>query len=598
MSVSGSFFKAFHAAPRSGALRSWLTGEAGSVAPLAALLLVPILGAAGVAIDYGRTIATKTTLQLAADSAVLAARHGGLKEPDAIKARVEAFFNQNVANLGAGLVTEVKVSLPGNAVEIEVKAEVPATLAAVLGKDRFKIKVRSKAVAAAEDVEIALVLDNTGSMRDYMDDLKQGARDLVEAIYAGATHTSKIKMAVVPYVGAVNIGTGGGQMAWMDTTADSAWHASFLEHWGFGYEAGCTWTPGPGGGGGPGSGTTGSVFDLLPRFASAVQSVFGIASAHAASAADVPSPFQFLPPCWIGNPPKINLFDLYANIPNTAWKGCVMARTEPYDVDDTPPSIGDANTLFVPWFWPDQPDAASLVTQGLPFLSPNDYLPDRLDLTPAKFRDYWYGFGHWTILKYNNANAVIDESGPDTLGPNKACPDPILPLSNTKSDVLAAIDQMTHWNGSGTNTAEGLAWGWRVLSPEPPFTEGAPYGKIRKILVLMTDGVNNIDVSPDPETYSDFSAYGYLRSGRLPVQTFDAARDHMDQRMELVCQNAKAKGVIIYTVAFGVSDATTLAKLEACATKPPYFYEAGTANELIGAFNSIGQSLTELRLAE
>jgi len=275
-----------------------------------------------------------------------------------------------------------------------------------------------------------------------------------------------------------------------------------------------------------------------------------------------------------------------------------MARTEPYDVDDTPPSIGDANTLFVPWFWPDQPDAASLVTQGLPFLSPNDYLPDRLDLTPAKFRDYWYGFGHWTILKYNNANAVIDESGPDTLGPNKACPDPILPLSNTKSDVLAAIDQMTHWNGSGTNTAEGLAWGWRVLSPEPPFTEGAPYGKIRKILVLMTDGVNNIDVSPDPETYSDFSAYGYLRSGRLPVQTFDAARDHMDQRMELVCQNAKAKGVIIYTVAFGVSDATTLAKLEACATKPPYFYEAGTANELIGAFNSIGQSLTELRLAE
>jgi hypothetical protein len=53
---------------------------------------------------------------------------------------------------------------------------------------------------------------------------------------------------------------------------------------------------------------------------------------------------------------------------------------------------------------------------------------------------------------------------------------------------------MRHWSGGGTNQAEGLAWGWRVLSPSAPFTEGRPYNDpsdpVRKVIVLMTDGEN------------------------------------------------------------------------------------------------------------
>ncbi len=80
--------------------------------------------------------------------------------------------------------------------------------------------------------------------------------------------------------------------------------------------------------------------------------------------------------------------------------------------------------------------------------------------------------------------------------------------------------------------------------------------------------------------------------------TCDQSRKYTDERMVAACQNAKNAGLTIYTVAFGIVDQPTLAKLEACASKPPYAYAPGTATELVEAFGSIGASLTELRLME
>jgi Flp pilus assembly protein TadG len=577
--------------------RGFRACASGNIAILFGVMLIPVLGAAGVAIDYGRALSVQTVLQSSVDAAVLASRSGGSLEEDAIEAKAAAYFAANAQKLRGAIIKDIDVVLNDNVISMEVKAELPVSIASILGKDHFDIRVKSKAAAKAEDIEIALVLDNTGSMRDYMDDLKKGAKDLVEAVYMGASTSSKLKIAVVPYVGGVNIGNGNTQMAWMDIAGESDRNGIGLSWNSFGYEPGCYTGPGGGAGPGPGTGTTGSLFDLLPTFADAAKALLGISSAHAASAADVPAPFVFLSPCWIGNP-KVNAFGLLGKIPNASWKGCVLARPEPYDVDDTPPNPGVPNTMFAPWFWPDENDQARVNAEGYSFQSHNDYLLDGQSLTPPTFQDTWIGWSHWSILKYNNVNATIDEVGPDTLGPNKSCPDPILPLTTTKSDVIAAIDRMVHWNGSGTNVAEGLAWGWRVLSPEAPFTEGAPYGKMRKVIVLMTDGVNNIDPTDDGAIYSDYSAYGRIYDGVIQPPTFNQFKKHVDDRLVQVCQNAKNEGITIYTVAFGIVDQPTLGKLEQCATKPPYAYAPGTEQQLIDAFNSIGSSLSELHLME
>lgn len=583
--------------------QSMVREQTGSVGLLFALLAIPLTLFGGLAIDYTRGMSVKHQLQVAADAAALAAKGTGDNAEQAAREAAEAYVHANATRLNGATLGTVVVVNTGEGIRVDLTASMPTMIAGVVGYERFDVNVTSESTRATGDIEIALVLDNTGSMAGSMDDLKTGAKDLVAAIYGNASATSnKIKFAVVPYVGAVNIGNGVRQMDWMDVSADNPWHGHGIEGQSFGYEPGCTYTPGGGGSIDPGSGTHGWLEDAARKFASLAGGLIGIRPALAASASDVPSPYVFWPDCWAANPFKVNLFDYFARIPNAPWKGCVMARTEwsDYDVSDTPPDTSDPSSLFVPWFWPDTIDASAIAANDPTLDVVNDYLPDRLDLRDAqfpKFTDAWMGWGHQNFIKYRNVAGTIDETGPDTLGPNKACPDPIQPLVSNRATVEAKIDNLTHWNGSGTNTAEGMAWGMRVLTPAEPFDEGSADPATQKVLVLMTDGVNNIDPTNDSSLLSHYSTYGYLAHGRVQPMSYDGFRTYTNQRMQKACEFAKAENIQIYTVAFNVTDEATLTLLRDCATKPPYAYSASTASELVDAFRSIGTSLTELRLS-
>lgn len=596
----------------------------GNVAILFAILLVPICIIGALAVDYGRVTAVRAQLQGAADAAALAAltSKSAVDEDDddddddgqsagAMKARAQAYLDANKNRLHNVSIDKVTKTPTSDGMRIDVEATLAATFGAVIGIPDLSINVTSYAKASTEDIELALVLDNTGSMAGVMSDLRTGAKDLVNAMFDTAGNSSMLKVAVVPYTATVNIGNGGTQMGWMDTTAAASNHGISIETRHIGYEPGCVK---PGGGSSdpdPGSGTVGSIFEQLPQFAYGLIRLFGISPAQAATAADVPAPFRFDEPCNIGNPSVVNLFELLDLIPNANWKGCVMARPEPFDTTDEPPSLTSPNTRLVPWFWPDETDNVALALNGYTWRTVNDYLPDRLDLrdalpdgdgnVPGKFTDPWVGYGMHNILKYNNTPALIDEVGPDTLGPNKGCPDEIMPLSDNKSSVITKLNSLTHWNGGGTNIALGLAWGWRVLSPQAPFDQGTAYGTTRKVIVLMTDGQNNINPAPNLSNLSEYSAYGFLQEwskSRFETKTYDGFRAYTNGRLSLTCTNAKAEGITIYTVAFSVTDPDTLDRLSDCATGSAYAYTADTADELVNAFRDISTSLSQLRLAE
>jgi Flp pilus assembly protein TadG len=576
---------------------------AGNIAVLTAFLLIPIAGIGALAVDYGRALDVRTRLQHAADAAVLAAKGDASVSRSEAERTARGFFDFNAQKVLGARIKSVDVAALDTSITVDVLAEIDTTLGRLLGEDLMTIRVRSKAVSAMDDLELALVLDNTGSMRDHMDELRAGAGDLVNTLFDHAGTQSNLKVAVVPYVGTVNIGNEPAHMAWMDSDADSRHHAEALEWKSFGYELGCVYTP-VGGATDPGIGTHGFLWDHLPSLADAVRSVLGLSPAQAATASDVPAPFNFSPSCWIASPTKLNNFELFDQIPNADWKGCVEARPEPYDVTDHAPDRSTPDTLFVPWFWPDEIDNAALMASGAALRTVNDYLPDRLDLRNSiapKFNDPWPGWGQANILKYNGTWAVIDEVGPETSGPNKSCPDPILPLTNQRSPVTAKINNLVHWDGSGTNIAEGLMWGWRVLSPGEPFTEGAAYGKATKVIVLMTDGINNINPVQDFGHLSEYSSYGYLQQwgeNRIATKTYAAFKAYADQRLGLACANAKAAGIQIYTVAFGITEPDTLQLLRDCATAPPYAYTAATSTELVEAFRGVASQLSKLRLVD
>ncbi|MEZ5854156.1 MAG: VWA domain-containing protein [Hyphomicrobiaceae bacterium] len=171
-------------------------------------------------------------------------------------------------------------------------------------------------------------------------------------------------------------------------------------------------------------------------------------------------------------------------------------------------------------------------------------------------------------------------------------------MSGSKSDIDAKLATMV---ASGyTNIPQGLVWGWRVLSPEAPFTDGRPYVTAgnRKIIVLMTDGANTY---PDANNHnkSRYGAQGYGALGRLGTNYRSSGYvSEMNDKMLTVCANAKAQGIKIYTVAFRL-DADPAAKslLESCATEATTSFSAADGTALISVFERIGAELSKLRVA-
>ncbi len=66
---------------------------------------------------------------------------------------------------------------------------------------------------------------------------------------------------------------------------------------------------------------------------------------------------------------------------------------------------------------------------------------------------------------------------------------PIRALSSDKNTIRSNIDGITAGAvTSGTLISEGIKWGHKVLSPAAPYVEGSTDKKVRKIMIVLTDG--------------------------------------------------------------------------------------------------------------
>ena len=193
-------------------------------------------------------------------------------------------------------------------------------------------------------------------------------------------------------------------------------------------------------------------------------------------------------------------------------------------------------------------------------------------------------------------------------GPNSDCPlNPITPLSATPSTVLTGINAMAAQGG--TNITEGAAWGFRVLSPGAPFTEGNAYGATTaKVIILMTDGENTAYQMSNMNNSAFDSAYAYPYNGRNNVRLGTVTwsntqlQNEMNARLTTVCNNAKNLGIVIYTI--GVDTVNTsnpsanTALLTGCASDSSKAFFPATASDLQAAFVSIANQLAALRIEQ
>jgi Flp pilus assembly protein TadG len=162
-----------------------------------------------------------------------------------------------------------------------------------------------------------------------------------------------------------------------------------------------------------------------------------------------------------------------------------------------------------------------------------------------------------------------------------ACPDTLVPLTDDADLLKDKIDDL---KASGwTYIPSGTMWAWSILSPQAPFTDGVEYGKLKslngtKALMIMTDGDNTR--APDYPTHNSTS------------------KTLANSLTKEVCANIKAEKIIVYTVAFEVTDATIKDILRNCATDSSYYFDAQNSKALTEAFASIAASLRNISLSK
>jgi Flp pilus assembly protein TadG len=582
--------------------------RSGNVAMMWALMAAVLIGLVGVTVDFTRAQMLRTQMQNAADGAALVAERSSSLPMAQRTAAAKAFFDSEMGSTTSGAnFTLTQLSTGGH--QVDVSMPMPLSLGAVWSSNDWTIRVSSSAQAdASPPIEVALVLDNTGSMANDMQSLRDAASDLTASLLS--LDGDSVKVALVPFVAQVNIGNQSSHLAWMDQAGQAAYNGELLEDRPIAYRAINTNTHS--------SNYTGANCEAL--------------STKPYSSYNGPYQITWLrigtllsSRCVAFTPPdSVNYLTLFNQIANESWKGCVEARPEPYDVQDDAPNTARPDTMFVPFFWLDTADGYS-----------NSYYTDTIgDITGATMSSSTTGSSTtqeqrvarmFNVFKYNHTNASIDSSAPDTRGPNRGCPTPIVPLTTDNAALQTAIGNMIQWNGGGTNQAEGLAWGWRVLSPGAPFTEGAPYGPdVRKVIVLMSDG-ENTNVGSDPVLSSDYSAYNHLGlwrdydqgnwlgqllgsllnsilHGAMPAQyqrNISSSSNYVtyvNNREQQVCANIKAAGIEIYTVIFRETDTATVNLMRNCASGSDHFYRADDGSQLKNAFKAIGSGIGQLRL--
>ena len=627
--------------------REFLANQSGNFGIIFAICAFPAIGAASLALDYSNMSRERNMVQHSLDAAALATakQMASGTTGEALEQYARDFFDSNLPHSIAANRIDLDVSVKVEMVEneegemvqqktlgLDAKLDYDTFIATVMGQDQFEIGIASQVAMGNMTVEVALVIDNSGSMGGSRINLaKSTAKDLISTVYNAASFSNKpdpVKFALVPFSASVNIGTNNQNKAWMDRNGWSPIHHENLD-W-FSYVA-------------P---DDNPVRANKTGFQEKVNGSWKWRTRH----------------------------DVFAML-GTSWQGCVEMRPWPYNTTDDVVMYGNnavytrvynnsdielKKQLFVPMFAPSEPGRRKVTSTsgyssydsysyGNDYLGTNSSWTDRADwrkptgpssaewITTDDYPDYT-GYGSNTVPGVANGQnsrqnwiwryqaAAIDNEIPSSVsysgrGPNTSCTtNPLTELTKSQSTIETAVDAM--YASGNTNIQSGIAWGWRALSPQEPLTGGRDYDDIenRKYMIVLTDGNNTYSTSSNPNG-STYAAWGYAKHDRIEEgltsadlagtpyagQTPNTYEKKMNAHMVQTCNNAKAAGVTIFTIAFNVSNGSSVKQmLDACSgsaivngepvLSAGNFYYDATSSNLQDAMQSIASQISDMRI--
>lgn len=275
--------------------RAFSAARSGGVALPFALSLIPVSFLTVAAVDFHRGQNVRTALQDALDAATLSVGRTTTTDPAEVQSIGSAALNANLRAYPDTTLESSDFHLDGDTVVASAKVSMTPLISDLFTGGKLKVGAHSEVSRGGHTLEIALVLDNTGSMasNDKLTLLKTAASNFVDTMATAAAHSTKpnpVKIGLVPFSVTVKVGASYSDAAWLDTTGISP------------------------------------INDEIFTTSSGTQ--------HA------------------------NRLTLFQQM-GTAWGGCVEMRQAPYDVQDDAASSATPATLYTPYFAPDEPGSGN-----------------------------------------------------------------------------------------------------------------------------------------------------------------------------------------------------------------------------------------------
>ncbi|MEM9571395.1 MAG: pilus assembly protein TadG-related protein [Pseudomonadota bacterium] len=581
--------------------------EAGNVAMIFALSIVPIFGVAGFAIDLQNTVKQKHRMQVILDSAVLAAarvkQRGG--SDDEITKSLQDFVAMQMAPISTGLncrAANVSVVRADDLITANIICAQNTSLTRVIGHEKMDFAVASTAEYGIDKLDVAFMFDISGSMnsRSRLVNLKAAAKEAVDILLPPSAPPELIKdtrLSMVSYNTMVNAGDYFQAVTGVPATRT---YTHTIDNSGAGA-----------------SPDQGDLLDnleitLMDTDRSREMTQFGDNAVIAIED-------------WTARNRTEQRLSVDVKVPRTSsafgrfqsMRMELRGPTRHNQVENIVPYAlyGDRRGRYNGQQWPEgeyslrirvysqrRARGRKLIDETIEFevVRSEDAEPVELEYTltstcvwerdgAEKFTDGAPGAGAY--LAHRQAWFVEDEDHRDggswQVGhPNR--PDhswyrgtecrgtaPV-GLTNDRDTLNRYVDRLSA--GGGTAGHLGVAWSWYLISENwdgvftgtsAPLSYSEPDSD--KVVILMTDGEFNAEIYPE--------------------------QGSSDAQARALCDGMKASGVTVYTVAL---DAPLAGRrvLQYCASGPEFFHQPKTAAELTEAYKQIATSISDLRISQ
>lgn len=537
---------------RQASSRSWACfarDQRGAIAIFVAVAIIPLIAFVGLAVDTTRGYLVKSRLNQALDAAALAG--GRVFASPTRDDDIRMYFKANFPDGFMNAVTTPLVITPDNVnktLTVTAQATMPTSFMRLVNIDTINVGSTAQVAIGATNIEVALVLDITGSMagQDIID-LRDAANELVDIVVQDQQTPFYTKAAVAPYAPVVNVGAYAAQVrgaiappkAIELATKTSTMIVTAPNH-GF------------------------QVNDKV--YITGVQGMTQLNNNLNNDHNDTQPLF------WVIRSVTTNTFTLKrlgssTAVSSSTWNNytsggsiyCLNPGCQ-YQAFQNPSSTWK---LFQVSTCVTERTGADAYTDAAPTVSPVGL--------------------HYRAI---SASACLSSE--------------ILPLSSDKTLLHNRINALT--DGGSTAAQIGIAWGWYLVSPNfgylwPTESQPAAYGadKLMKVVVIMTDG--DFNTMYNKGVVSQDSASG-SSSNRIN-QNATNGDAYIQANALCAAMKANDKKIVIYTVGLDIAsfpDAQNF--IQTCATSTAHVYLPADGAEMKDAFKDIAMKINKLRLTK